>query len=455
MKRILPFSILLIVLAGCGTSKKATQLTDVPSWIKSRPSSAVYYVGIGSARKFGNPGDYMQAAKQNALADMSSEISVKLSSNSVLSAFETQQTFFEDYSSTVRAETQKELAGYNEVDTWEDAQNYWVYYQLSKELYQKQVEERKAKAISTSLDFYRKALENVQSNDSKSALIMTIKALEPLKPYFAETIVANYDGTDIFLGNELFSLINREASNLVLTGPKEVSFKMGSTITGDMLEYEVTNSQGVAQKGIPLVAKLSVNSYMPYKVVTDSKGKAQVQITSVKAKSTTAKLQVQIDFESIIREGTNDFAIRKILSRVNMPTFETVVNIVRPTFAINAVPEDAANRQAADYLVDVLKRKLTTDGYSIIEQDNNADFTINIDAQVDKMSKVNKYVRVAVQATITVVSKDKGVVYSRRMDKEIGSHFDATGAATNALKEIERKIDNFVSEQLIQTVVSK
>ena len=196
-----------IVLGGCAGSQKTNQIPVSPSWVQARPNSSVNYVGIGSARKTGDPNSYMQAAKQNALADLASDISITISSNSVLSAFESQQRYFEDYSSTVRANAQKELEGYEVVGTWEDNTSYWVYYQLSKESYRKLVEEKKRNAVSKSLDFYDRALKSIAANEARTGLVMLIKVLEPIKPYFAETILASYNGNDIFLGNEIIQTI--------------------------------------------------------------------------------------------------------------------------------------------------------------------------------------------------------------------------------------------------------
>ena len=131
-KKILFLPILIGLLVGCAGSKKSAQVPVSPEWVQARPTSQIYYVGIGSARKTADPNGYMQAAKQSALADLASDISINISSNSVLSAFETQQRFFEDYSSTIKADAQKELEGYEIVETWEDLTNYWVYYKIGR-----------------------------------------------------------------------------------------------------------------------------------------------------------------------------------------------------------------------------------------------------------------------------------------------------------------------------------
>ena len=54
---------------------------DMPDWVRQRPVSSLYYIGIGRADKTDK--DYMQLAKQNALKDLASELKVQVSSNSL------------------------------------------------------------------------------------------------------------------------------------------------------------------------------------------------------------------------------------------------------------------------------------------------------------------------------------------------------------------------------------
>ncbi|MFQ5825538.1 MAG: LPP20 family lipoprotein, partial [bacterium] len=50
-----------------------------PAWVKKRPVSAQYYLGIGVSQKKGVNRDYIQSAKNNALNDLASEITVTIS----------------------------------------------------------------------------------------------------------------------------------------------------------------------------------------------------------------------------------------------------------------------------------------------------------------------------------------------------------------------------------------
>ena len=56
----------------------STLLAQEPSWVKQRPASPQYFIGIGSSDKTSS--GYRNLAKADALNDLASEISVSVSS---------------------------------------------------------------------------------------------------------------------------------------------------------------------------------------------------------------------------------------------------------------------------------------------------------------------------------------------------------------------------------------
>lgn len=452
-KKILFLSILIGLLAGCAGSKKSTQVPVSPQWVQARPTSQIYYVGIGSARKTADPNGYMQAAKQSALADLASDISINISSNSVLSAFETQQRFFEDYSSTIKADAQKELEGYEIVETWEDVSNYWVYYRLSKDLYKKQVDEKKQKATAKSLDFYDKALKSIEQGDVRVGLVLLVKALEPIKPFFAETIMANYNGKDIFLGNEIIQLISSTLNSLSITGSPDVKVKLGQPLTQKDLQFVVNYKANKLQKGIPLKANYSEKPIAQNKTVTDLNGVAGFSVDAVRSSKTSEKFSVSMDFDVILYEATTDFAIRKILSKFNVPYTELLVNITKPSFHIASIEKNIGVVLPQNIISEAIKRKLVEAAMPIVLSSNDADFVINIDASTVQVSETGGYKQAALSTIISVTSSNGVEVYRKSLDRILGSHFDIEMAGKNAFAEASRKVENSVMREIIEVVV--
>ena len=126
------FSIIVVLLfASCSGPKKTLKVDEpvYPNWISNRPLSGDYYIGIAKALK--KSPDYSAVAKQNALMDLSSEISVKLSSESIFHQVDKGDSYREDYQSLIQMESQKDLEAYDLVASWENDKEYWLYYPVS------------------------------------------------------------------------------------------------------------------------------------------------------------------------------------------------------------------------------------------------------------------------------------------------------------------------------------
>ena len=68
-----------------------------PLWVSNRPNNRMKYVGIGFADK-NKGGNYQIEAKKNALYDLTSEITVDISSNSVLYTVQNDNKFNQNFS---------------------------------------------------------------------------------------------------------------------------------------------------------------------------------------------------------------------------------------------------------------------------------------------------------------------------------------------------------------------
>lgn len=445
--------IAVVIVSGCGSTKQTTPAPVSPGWVQARPTSQVYYVGIGSARKTVDLNGYMQTAKQNALADLASDISINISSNSVLSAFESQQKFYEDYSSTVKAEAQKELEGYEVVETWEDGLNYWIYYRLSKDAYRKQIDEKKQKASAKSLDFYDKAIKSIENGDVRVGLVLLVKALEPIKPFFAETIMANYNGKDIFLGNEIIQLISASLNNLSITGPRELTVKMGKPLQQNDLQFYVNYNQSRPQKGIPLKVSYTEKPIAQNKTVTEANGFAGFNIDAVRSSKANERFRVIMDFDVILSESTTDFAIKKILSRFNVPSAEVIINITKPSFFISSIEKNIGAVLSENYISEAVKRKFVEAAMPIVQDVNEADYIVKIDASTVQTSESGGYKQAALSTTISVSGTNGTEVYRKSLDRVMGSHFDLEMAGKNAYKDASRKVENTIMREIIEVVV--
>src|SRR2546426_662258 len=93
--------ILFFVVAATHAQNSITSNSEQPKlWIKTKPASADYYVGIGSASV--KLQDYQQIAKKNALQDLLGEIKITVNSTSVLQQIDKDKRFKEQYETNIK-----------------------------------------------------------------------------------------------------------------------------------------------------------------------------------------------------------------------------------------------------------------------------------------------------------------------------------------------------------------
>ena len=130
--------ITLILLSSCGSTSnpgadpEAMQAGPKPSWLIQQPVDPNYYLGIGSASKNQFGAEALRSAQDLALADLASQITVKITSDIVTTLIEKGAITEEEYLASARSEAVADLEGHELVDTWQDANYHYAYYRLSK-----------------------------------------------------------------------------------------------------------------------------------------------------------------------------------------------------------------------------------------------------------------------------------------------------------------------------------
>ena len=174
MKRLY---IIVLILASCSPKVQTPDPESLkPSWLKASPNQNGYYTGIGHSTKTGS-NNYVQAAKKSALDDLVSEIKVNVSSTSILNQSEVGRKLTEQYEQIIKTTAADEIEEFELVDSWEDANNYWVYYRLSVARYRQIKEEQKRNATILSTDFLLKGKEEDKRGNRLQSLSYYFQAL--------------------------------------------------------------------------------------------------------------------------------------------------------------------------------------------------------------------------------------------------------------------------------------
>lgn len=442
--RVLILITIAALLSGCGGSKKVQGPPPLPQpeWVQSRPVSSMYYYGIGAARKSSDISQYQQAARQNALADMANEISVSISSNSVINAFESNLNFREDFTSTIRAQTQQDLEGYEQVDSWENEGNYWVYYRLSKAKYQELKEQRKRNAITRSLDFFSTALNARDAGSTRLAIVQLIKALEPIKPYFTEPLPVEYNGSQVYLGNEIFKELSATIAAIdIVPINLTVSVKAGKGVESSLLLFEARHRETGIIPDLPLVVSYSEKPIRNNKQRTASNGLASFDIDRVRSTKSYEVLTATIDLEDMLTEAGSDPLTRKLVTRFNLPQGAIRINIDKPVFFIESNELNLGEPIKPGFLEESFKRKAIENGYLVKDNPSEADYIVKITAVTSSKGESGQFKNVSLEGVITVDSKDGNQIYHKPLEGFNGRHMDYKQASDDAFKEARRRLE--------------
>jgi hypothetical protein len=288
----------LSVLNGCSSSKS---LVDVPVWTSERPILSAYYVGIAAASIHEYPYNAIDVARENALNSIAREIRVQVSSASVLSTLQVNKWVEDSFESTITSTVAEDLEGYRMIDSYEDENEVWVYYRLSKSYYANILAERKLVALGLAYGHYLDAERFLKESSVPLAIERYLMGLDAMSKYLGElNPYTADDGSTFDLDRALLNGLSEGITNLKITStlPRvdlllEDGYKSNVTVTA--------RYNGEIIGGVPLKYRYSRGT-IPTRGTssTSGNGSAHILLHHFDAGTTNSELIVEIDVANLI-----------------------------------------------------------------------------------------------------------------------------------------------------------
>ncbi|MFM7234385.1 MAG: LPP20 family lipoprotein [Flavobacteriales bacterium] len=462
MKKINFIIILLCLLvASCKGKKDSTSAgsgTSVempaPEWVGNRPHSPAYYIGVGSCSKFAQPYDYQTIAKKNALNDMASEISVRVQGQTFLNSLEVNRTFTEEFISNVSTSSDAKIEDYEIAGTWENKNEFWVYYRLNKSTYQSQKLAKKSAALNLANDFYQKGISAQQNANVAAAFDLYMRGIFALKEYWNESNEYQTASGTVYLDNEIFSSMQRMCGDLQLKVDKsKVTLSSENRFSQDVLATLMLGQSSV--KG--LTVKYSYEkSQGPYKseVLTTEVGHATVPVNeanfSIQGNAVTlevdlSKLKVQ-DLDQKVQDGF----IQSFKTEKKIIPIEAIL----PSFYITSVESNYGNVSSGKVLQSALSGALVNKGLRISGGPAEADYLITIDANTKEGGQANGFVVAFLEMNLVVKSRKTGeVAFSETLSSVKGLQLNRDAASIEAYKKGKERIEQQIISKLTQAIL--
>lgn len=370
---------ILIICLGCSPSLTNNSLkTDLqnprPEWLSAKPMQDRYYIGIGHSVKDGI-NNYIQSAKSSALEDIISEIRVTVSSTSVLSQIDANKEFQERYEQIIKTTASDELQEYEQVDAWEDDQNYWVYYRLSKQRYKEIKDEQKRNAVTLALDFFTKAKQSERAGEDIQALGFYFKGFGAIEKYLGDPIRLEYEGKEILLTNEIYASIQQILDRIQLVAnPAEIMLnRRVSTGTETVNVTAIYKDSKKAISDLPLKAffeKGAGDVFPEYK--TDASGQSKILITKISSKDVEQTVGVKVNMLSFA--GANASPIYSLVAeRMVAPKVNILLKVQRPIVYITSDEKTLGVNKSNDQITNRVKNFLTSSGFEFTDNRGKAE----------------------------------------------------------------------------------
>ncbi|MGM0497190.1 MAG: LPP20 family lipoprotein [Bacteroidota bacterium] len=450
------FSIVILLflffVSSCTASNVSSGSQKKPDWVKDRPVSDEYYIGIGMAKTYED--NYTKVAKNNALTDMISEISVKISNNSVLSQFEDESGFKEEFESITKSKMKDELDNHELVDTWEGKDNYWVYYRLSKEKYHKKKQERLDKAKELAKDFYEKAREAEKSYNISNALNYYVKAFDAVKPHLDEDIsVFTFDGR-INLGNRIYQNI-QEIFSSVEFEPDQNEFDIrtlsagNNSVTATVYYSKDGNKKPVSD--LPVVFSFpELDIDKTEQVHSNSSGIITCSIAEMAPKGNQQKVRMALNTDVYFGEETQDNLLKQMFHlRGSVPYDYLILNVTELNAYLEAEEKEFGETSTGKPVTNIFKKALSEDFFSFVPDKSEADVIVKISASTSKGKKMDNYdLHTAyLDCDISITNaKNSAEIYSTGLSNIKGMK---GGGFNMAAKDAREKVEKQIKELII------
>lgn len=420
-----------------------------PEWVTSRPITSQFYVGIGySSTRTAN---YQQAAKNNAFEDLLSEIKVNISSTSVLYQMDKKSTFRDEYESTIKSTVKNEIEDFEVVDSYENPQEagYWVYYRLSKSKYAEQKRKKVQTATTIASDFFQKAQSAEQQGQTATAIDFYAKTILALKDYWAENVQADLQGKSVMLSNESYTRIQQILDAIVIATPSaSIQLRKQTSQTPSVPVRVSYNNQ--AQRSMPILATY-IRNRQDY--TTTEKGEISVLLDKISGVRNSFTLNLSLDLSKIISGNNEDKFYKFLLTSFRSPSQTVTINLAKPTIFIASEEKNLGVPQRTMLLSNQLRSALTNRGYTFVNNRNQAEVILEVEADTRKGNEANGIFFAFLSMNVRAIDVQTGQeIFNETMPEVKGGQTSFERAGTDAYQKASRNVDSEIASKLAEVL---
>jgi hypothetical protein len=368
----------------------------------------------------------------------------------------------EETRSEIQASTKSDLEGYELVDTWENKKEYWVYYRLSKELYEEQKRLKRENAINLSLDLITNAKEKESNWEAQGVTINAaieyyIQALKPIQNYYGEPLETYYDGNKIFLQNEIFTSLQWILSKIKIKpiNPK-LDVKVGSATQNNLKVLATFSEDGeeVNVANLPISFSFIKGQGELVEIIrTNSKGIAKSKIINISPLIKLQMIKCSLDLTNYFIEDSTSNYLLNTLKNINTPSSKFIINVLGPTVYLESIEYNMGNLLSIKIIEPKIKKYLTEKGYSFTDDIASADAMISINAESRQGSEIYGQYVAFVDATISITDMNTGEeIYKNSLQNKKGIQLSFEKAGLKAYQNVSLEISGNIIPEILEAM---
>jgi hypothetical protein len=428
-----------------GPASPADTQAARPDWVRSRPVSSMYYIGIGLASK--NRPDHQESAKKAAFNDLASEISVLVEGNSLLSTLDQRNRFSESYTSTIRTRTSEQLEAFELVDTYETPTEYWIYYRLSRSEHARLKAQRKARAIANATDLHARSRESLALGDLRTAFDQALRALLAMQDHWGENDLVDIEGRQVPLANEIYSDLQRMTSGVQLAIlPERCVLDYGNRYRREMLITATYRGNGANRSlvQLPLVVVYpGISGKVTEMKNTDGEGRLRTAVMRVDATAAGKEMLVRLDLDGLVSSELEPALTRAITASLTVPEQRAPIDVTMPRVLMRSQEANMGGPVNDAGISLVVREELTRRGFRFVDREGEADLLLVLNASTREGGEASGFFTAFLDVSYSFRDmRSQEVLYEGGRQGVKGVQLDHRRAGLDAYKRASQEVRN-------------
>ena len=414
---------------------QGAELNQKPDWVITKPIENGYYTGLGSAKT--NQPDYHRLAKQKALEDMMTEISVTVNANSFLYQAEFGEHFLEKYEGFIKTSSLEELSEFELLHDWSDGNEYWVAYRLSKSRHHELKEKKKAAALTMAIEHLKNARSDEQQGVFLTAIHNYLKTVDALKRYLNEPIRAKINAEEPLIIPYCINAIRGILNDLKI-GEEQIQFNPLKRMPAPITLY----CRGLVAEGFSLTG-------MERQLITNQDGQIFVKMNAVTDRSL---LTLTISKDVLGSFEKDNLVLHELINSFNLPKFNIPVSIMALTIHIDGEESNLGNSEHKPSIKPALVNFLSAYGFIFNENPQSSDFRLTYKVTTRQGQETNGLYVSWADVEIHFYNSSDALIYSDQLLGVKGIHSSYRAAGARAIENITPLLKEKIVQPFVKNV---